>query len=176
MVECHPDISQILYRCQSCLSDCHLELQTHWQQLQEKFVCSLFVGVQYCQITKPCLCGKWQIRVTKVKKKITIRKSGWAKAPPPPSPTPCAVPVMRMEDYFMSKTSQLPYYRKLTLYEINANRLRGEGSFPPFADALFFCCSLRLPPRIAWYSGYSGRILKSSLLLSFFSGSNDCYI
>ena len=122
MVECHPDISQILYRCQSCLSDCHLELQTHWQQLQEKFVCSLFVGVQYCQITKPCLCGKWQIRVTKVKKKITIRKSGWAKAPPPPSPTPCAVPVLRMEDYFMSKTSQLPYYRKLMLHEINANR------------------------------------------------------
>ena len=23
-----------------------------------KFVCSLFVGVQYCQISKPCLCGK----------------------------------------------------------------------------------------------------------------------
>ena len=23
-----------------------------------KFVCSLFVGVLYCQITKPCLCGK----------------------------------------------------------------------------------------------------------------------
>ena len=31
-----------------------------------KFVCSLFVGVQYCQITKPCLCGKWQIWETKV--------------------------------------------------------------------------------------------------------------
>ena len=41
-----------------------------------KFVCSLFVGVQYCQITKPCLCGKWQIWVTKVKKKyFTIQKS-----------------------------------------------------------------------------------------------------
>ena len=35
-----------------------------------KFVCSLFVGVQYCQITKPCLCGKWQIWVTKVKQKL----------------------------------------------------------------------------------------------------------
>ena len=23
-----------------------------------KFVCSLFVGIQYCQITKPCSCGK----------------------------------------------------------------------------------------------------------------------
>ena len=23
-----------------------------------KFVCSLFVGVQYRQISKPCLCGK----------------------------------------------------------------------------------------------------------------------
>ena len=26
--------------------------------MKTKFVCSLFVGVQYCQITKPCLCGK----------------------------------------------------------------------------------------------------------------------
>ena len=26
--------------------------------IKTKFVCSLFVGVQYCQITKPCLCGK----------------------------------------------------------------------------------------------------------------------
>ena len=51
------------------------------------------MGVQYCQITEPCLCGKWQIWVTKVK----IEKknyhpnniSGGAKdPPPPPSPTP----------------------------------------------------------------------------------------
>ena len=28
----------------------------------------------------------------------------------PPSPTPCTVPVMRMEDYFMSNTSQLHIY------------------------------------------------------------------
>ena len=35
------------------------------------------VGVQYCQkITKPCLCGMWQIWVTKVKTNyFTIRKS-----------------------------------------------------------------------------------------------------
>ena len=34
------------------------------------------------------------------------------KSPPPPllSPTPCTVPVMRMEDYFMSNTSQLHIY------------------------------------------------------------------
>ena len=56
-----------------------------------KFVCSLFVGVQYCQITKPCLCGKWQIWVAKVKKMyFTIRKS--AGADEPPSPNPCVVP------------------------------------------------------------------------------------
>ena len=32
-----------------------------------KLVGFLFVGVQYCQITKLYLCGNWQIRVTKVK-------------------------------------------------------------------------------------------------------------
>lgn len=36
------------------------------------------------------------------------------KSPPPPpplpSPIPCTVPVMRMEDYFMSNTSQLHIY------------------------------------------------------------------
>ena len=40
-----------------------------------KFVCFLFVGVQYCQITKLYLCGNWQIRVTKVKKYIYILPS-----------------------------------------------------------------------------------------------------
>ena len=40
------------------------------------------MGVQYCQITKPsCLCGKWQIWVTKVK---TIWKSWGGLKPPPP--------------------------------------------------------------------------------------------
>ena len=54
----------------------------------------------------------------------------------------------------------------------------GEGSFPPFADSLFFCAApFTSPlPRIVRYSGYRERILKSSFLLSFFSGSNDCYI
>jgi len=48
-----------------------------------KFVCFLFVGVQYCQITKLYLCGKWQIRVTKVKNiyiYFTIRKRGGARS------------------------------------------------------------------------------------------------
>ena len=47
---------------------------------KKKFVCSLFVGVQYFQITKLCLCGKWQIWVTKVKKKLPSDKVGRAKA------------------------------------------------------------------------------------------------
>ena len=49
-----------------------------------KFVCSLFVGVLYCQITKPCLCGKWQIWVTKVKTKKIILSTEKVGAPAPP--------------------------------------------------------------------------------------------
>ena len=50
-----------------------------------KFVCSLFVGVQYGQITTAFgLCDKWQIWVTKVKKKRGLKHL--------PSPTPRAVP------------------------------------------------------------------------------------
>ena len=71
-------LGRILWRCQSYLS---YKLQTTSYKLignsyKTKFVCSLFVGVQYCQITKPYLCGKWQIWVTKVKKKkdFIIRK------------------------------------------------------------------------------------------------------
>lgn len=57
----------------------------------------------------------------------------------------------------------------------------GEESFPPFADSLFFLL-LPLPPpppppqELPDTQAIWGRILKSSFLLSFFSGSNDCYI
>ena len=55
----------------------------------------LFVGVQYCQITKPCLCVKWQIWwVTKVKKKKLNH--------PKKRPTPCAVPVMHLRLTFVA--------------------------------------------------------------------------
>ena len=46
-----------------------------------KLVGFLFVGVQYCQITKLYLCGNWQIRVTKVKNiYFAIRKRGGARS------------------------------------------------------------------------------------------------
>ena len=64
-----------------------------------KFVCSLFAGVQYCQITKPCLCVKRQIWVTKVRKKFTIRISGGAKAPPAPPPARSMNIIFRNEDW-----------------------------------------------------------------------------
>ena len=45
------------------------------------------MGVQYCQITKPCLCGKWQIWVAKVKKNVFYHpkkwRGGWAPQPHP---------------------------------------------------------------------------------------------
>ena len=54
----------------------------------------LFVAVQYCQITKPCLCVKWQIWVTKVKKKKLNH--------PKKRPTPCAAPVMHLRLTFVA--------------------------------------------------------------------------
>ena len=53
----------------------------------------------------------------------------------------------------------------------------GEGSFPPFADSLFFLLLPSPPPQeLPDTQAIWGRILKSSFLLSFFSGSNDFYI
>ena len=61
-----------------------------------RFLCSLFVVFQYCQITKPCLCGKWQIWVIKVLKKLFYHPKNWLRPPPPtPQPHPCAVPGRR---------------------------------------------------------------------------------
>ena len=61
MVECHPDIfksdslklPKLPFRL-SLRAINSLATAT----IKTKFVCSLIVGVQYCQITKPCLCGK----------------------------------------------------------------------------------------------------------------------
>ena len=55
----------------------------------------LFVSVQYFQITKPCLCVKCQIWVTKVKKKKKLNH-------PKKWPTTCAVPVMHLRLTFVA--------------------------------------------------------------------------
>ena len=54
-----------------------------------KLVCSLFGGVQNCQITKPFLCCKGLIWITKGKKNYHPKK--W-RGQSLPSPTPCVVP------------------------------------------------------------------------------------
>ena len=55
-------------------------------------VLDLFVGVQYCQITRPCLCGKWQIWVIYIYILLSEKVAGGAKVPQPhPLRGPCGV-------------------------------------------------------------------------------------
>ena len=93
---CHPDIFESFWFSEGAKVAFPIVIKSYkliGNSYKTKFVCSLFVGVQYCQITKPCLCGKWQIWVTKVKKNVFYHPNKWGggggggcgMSPPAPS-------------------------------------------------------------------------------------------